>query len=90
MGVFVAGVVVASVGAANALTLMHLPDWLLQVGHYVMLKFIPNTLRNLILIILGTVVSLVSLVQLNKSIMKAFAHTDSGDMAGILMKQEHD
>jgi hypothetical protein len=88
MVAFVVGIVVASMGAANAITLMRLPDWLSHVGHYVLLKFIPNSWRNLLLIVLGIVVSLVSLVQLNKSLMKAFSHFDSGDLAGIWRKTQ--
>ena len=90
MVAFVAGLIAASFGAASALTFLSLPAWVSEVSYYVTLKFMPRSWRNLLLIVLGAVVVIVSLVQLNKSLMKAFARTDDGDLAGIWRKRQNE
>ena len=90
MVAFVAGLIAASFGAASALTFLPLPAWASQVGYFVTLKFMPRSWRNLLLIVVGTVVVIVSLVQLNKSLMKAFARADDGGLAGIWRKRRNE
>jgi glycosyltransferase involved in cell wall biosynthesis len=84
MVAFVAGLVIASFGVASVLTFLHLPPWVSQVSYYVTLKFIPRVWRNVLLVSGGMVVTLVSLIELNKSVMRAFARADDGDLAGII------
>jgi glycosyltransferase involved in cell wall biosynthesis len=81
-----AGLVIASVGAASSLTFLPMPDWLSRVGYYALLKFVPRPFRNLSLIVIGIIVAVVSLIQLNKSLMRAFARSDDGGLAGIRRK----
>lgn len=81
---FVAGLVIASLGVASALTFLHLPPWVSQVSYYVTLKFIPRVWRNVLLVSGGMVVTMVSLLELNKSVMRAFARADDGDLVGII------
>ena len=84
MVAFAVGLVIASFGAASALTFPHLPAWTSQVNYYATLKFIPRAWRNLLFIVGGALSCAVALVQLNKSLMRAFARADDGDLAGII------
>jgi glycosyltransferase involved in cell wall biosynthesis len=81
---FVAGLMAASFGAASALTVLDLPKWMAEVAYYITLKFIPHLWRNLSLVVVGLGVMSVALIQLNKSVMKAFTCSDDGDLSGIL------
>jgi glycosyltransferase involved in cell wall biosynthesis len=87
---FVLGLVAASFGMANWLTLLSVPTWIHNLGYYMTLKFIPHDLRNFLLIAGGMIVSVVALVQLNKHLMRAFAHADDGDIAGISRNRQNE
>jgi glycosyltransferase involved in cell wall biosynthesis len=90
MVAFVVGLVAASFGMANWLTLLNIPTWIHNLGYYMTLKFIPREWRNLLLIAGGMSVSVISLVQLNKHLMRAFAHADDGDIAGISRNRKNE
>jgi len=81
---FVVGLVAASFGVASALTTLSLPDWTSTTTYYLTLKFIPRDLRNLLFIVGGVIICATALIQLNKIVLRAFAHTDEGDLAGIM------
>ena len=81
---FVIGLVVASFGVASALTFMSLPTWTSTATYYLTLKFIPRDLRNWIFIIGGILTCAIALIKLNKIVLRAFAQSDEGDLAGII------
>ncbi len=80
---FVIGLVVASFGVASALTFVSLPGWTSTAVYYLTLKFIPRDWRNLLFIVGGVITCVTALIQLNKIVLRAFAHGDEGDLAGI-------
>ena len=80
---FVIGLVGASFGFASALTFVSLPGWTSTASYYLTLKFIPRDWRNLLFIVGGVIISVTALIQLNKIVLRAFAHSDEGDLAGI-------
>ena len=84
MVAFVLGLVTVSFGAASALMFFSYPAWVSQAVFYVTLKFMPLPWRNLLFIVGGMLTCVVALVQLNKSLMRAFSRTDDGDLCGIL------
>jgi len=90
MVAFVVGLVVASFGAANALTFLPLPAWTSRVAYYVTLKFMPRNWRSLSFIVVGALTCIGALIQLNKSLMQAFARADDGDLAGIICASSPD
>ena len=80
---FVVGLVVTSFGIASALTYASLPAWTSTAFYYLTLKFIPRDIRNLLFIVGGGILFITAAIQLNKIILRAFAHSDEGDLAGI-------
>jgi glycosyltransferase involved in cell wall biosynthesis len=83
---FVLGVFLAGVGFAKILTPIILQPPFNAVARIVFLQFLPTAFRDRLLAIGGTLLVLVSLIQLNKSLLNAFARRDRGDLAGILRK----
>ena len=79
----VVGLVAASFGIASALTFLSLPSWTSTAAYYLTLKFIPRDMRNLLFIVGGVITSTFALIKLNKILLRAFAHSDEGDIAGI-------
>lgn len=86
MIVFVLGVFLAGIGFAKILSPIILQPTLDRVSYIIFLRFIPSAIRDPMLAITGVLIVLVSLIQLNKSLLKAFARKDRGDLAGILRK----
>ena len=86
MIVFVLGVFLAGVGFSKLLTPVILKPPFNEIAHYIFLQFIPTALRDKLLAIGGTLILLVALIQLNKSLLNAFARRDRGDLAGIFRK----
>jgi len=87
---FVVGLVVASFGTASMLTFLPVPEWMSEIAYYVTLKFLPRVWRNLLLIGGGVTVTAAALIQLNKSILRAFARPDRGDLVGIKRKRQNE
>jgi len=83
---FVLGVFLAGVGFAKILTPIILRPPFNEVAHIIFLQFLPIAFRDKLLAIGGTLLVLISLIQLNKSLLNAFARKDRGDLAGILRK----
>ncbi len=83
---FVLGVFLAGIGFAKILSPVILQPALDKVSYIIFLRFIPAAIRDPMLALAGVLVVLVSLIQLNKSLLKAFARKDRGDLAGILRK----
>jgi hypothetical protein len=79
----VIGLVAASFGFASALTFVSLPAWTSTAAYYLTLKFFPRDWRNLLFIVGGVITCVTALIQLNKIVLRAFAHGDEGDLAGI-------
>jgi len=86
MILFVLGVFLAGVGFAKILTPIILQPPFNAIARIIFLQFLPTVLRDRLLAIGGTLLVLVALIQLNKSLLKAFARRDRGDLAGILRK----
>jgi glycosyltransferase involved in cell wall biosynthesis len=86
MIVFVLGVFLAGVGFSKLLTPVILKPPFNVIAHYVFLQFMPTALRDKLLAAGGTLILLIASIQLNKSLLTAFARRDRGDLAGILRK----
>lgn len=86
MILFALGVFLAGIGFAKILSPIILQPTLDRVSYIVFLRFIPAAVRDPALAATGILIVLVSLIQLNKSLLKAFARKDRGDLAGILRK----
>ncbi|HMZ07785.1 MAG TPA: glycosyltransferase family 2 protein [Anaerolineales bacterium] len=86
MVVFVLGVFLAGIGFAKILSPIILQPTLDKVSYIVFLRFIPAAIRDPMLAVSGVIIVILSLIQLNKSLLKAFARKDRGDLAGILRK----
>lgn len=78
-----AGIAALSFGIAGFLTRAGVPQALGDVAHVVFLKFLQQPVRDGLLIVGGALTVLVSLLQLNKLVLEAFAHPDQGDLSGI-------
>ncbi|MBI5823127.1 MAG: glycosyltransferase family 2 protein [Chloroflexi bacterium] len=86
MIVFVFGVFLAGVGFSKLLTPVILNPPFNEIARIIFLQFLPTTLRDKLLATGGTLMLLLALIQLNKSLLNAFARRDRGDLAGILRK----
>jgi dolichol-phosphate mannosyltransferase len=84
---FVLGIFLLGIGVAKLITPIVLAPALKQVVYYLFLQFLPRTLRNIILVIAGGGLMLVSLNELNKSLLNSFARRDRGDLAGIFRNE---
>lgn len=86
MVLFVLGVFLAGIGFAKILSPIILQPTLDRVSYIIFLRFIPAAVRDPMLAVTGLLVVIISLIQLNKSLLKAFARKDRGDLAGIFRK----
>jgi glycosyltransferase involved in cell wall biosynthesis len=84
---FALGIFLLGIGVAKLITPIVLAPFLKQVVYYLFLQFLPQTLRNIILVIAGGGLMLVSLNELNKSLLNAFARRDRGDLSGIFRNE---
>jgi glycosyltransferase involved in cell wall biosynthesis len=84
---FVLGIFLLGIGVAKLITPIILAPALKQLVYYLFLQFLPPTLRDIILVIAGGGLMLVSLNELNKSLLNAFARRDRGDLAGIFRNE---
>ncbi|MBI5951198.1 MAG: glycosyltransferase family 2 protein [Chloroflexi bacterium] len=80
---FVLGIFLLGIGVAKLITPIILAPALKQMVYYLFLQFLPRTLRDILLVIAGGGLMLVSLNELNKSLLNAFARLDRGDLSGI-------
>lgn len=86
MIIFVLGVFFTGIGFAKILSPIILHPTLDKISYIIFLRFIPAAIRDPMLAIGGIVTILISLIQLNKRLLNAFARKDRGDLAGILRK----
>ena len=86
MAVFVLGVFLAGVGFAKILTPVILQPPFNEIAHIIFLQFLPIPTRDRLLAVSGVILLMIALIQLNKSLLNAFARKDRGDLAGILRK----
>ena len=86
MAAFVLGVFLAGIGFAKILSPIILQPTLDRVSYIIFLRFIPAAVRDPMLAVTGLLIVVLSLIQLNKSLLKAFARKDRGDLAGIFRK----
>jgi glycosyltransferase involved in cell wall biosynthesis len=78
------GIFLFGMGVAKLLTPLVLQGPVKQAFSIVALQFLPRYVRDWLLAVSGLAVAVVALVQLNRSLMDAFARVDRGDLAGIL------
>ena len=89
MVAFVLGLIMASTGMAHWLTLhIPVPPQLSDLARVLTLRFVDTRIRDWIMIVTGLLVVAWTLIELNKSLLAAFARTDKGDLAGI-MRRNH-
>lgn len=86
MILFVLGVFLSGVGFAKLLTPTIPRGFAKQFFYIVLLQFIPVPARDWLILLLGIFFVSLSLVQLNKIIMNAFAKRDRGGISGIFHK----
>ncbi len=87
MACFVLGVFLFGVGVAKLVTPLVLQPTLRQVFRIVALQFLPPLLRDWLVLLGGAGMVLVSLAQLNKILLRAFARRDAGaGLAGLLRR----
>jgi glycosyltransferase involved in cell wall biosynthesis len=84
MVVFVLGVFLFGIGVGKLLTPVVLKPPVRDVFHVVALQFLPPLLRDWLVLAGGAAMVLVSLVQLNKILLAAFARRDRAGLAGLL------
>jgi glycosyltransferase involved in cell wall biosynthesis len=84
MIVFVLGVFLFGVGVGKLLTPIVLQPPLRDVFRVVALQFLPPLLRDWLVLVGGAAMVVVSLVQLNKILLAAFARRDRAGLAGLL------
>ncbi len=87
MVVFVLGVFLFGVGVAKLLTPVVLQPPIRQVFHVVALQFLPPLLRDWLVLAGGAVLVAVSLLQLNKILLAAFARRDAGAGLADLLRR---
>ena len=86
MALFVLGVFLSGVGFAKLLT-PTIPQGFAKQFYYIMLlQFISSPLRDWLILLIGILFVVISLIQLNKIIMTAFAKRDRGGLSGIFRK----
>jgi dolichol-phosphate mannosyltransferase len=89
MVAFVLGLVVASMGMAHWLALhIPIPPQLSTLARVLTLRFMDTRVRDWLMIGFGLMLVAWALVELNKSLLAAFARADKGDLAGI-MRRNH-
>lgn len=84
---FVVGIFLFGIGVGKLITPLVLQPPLRDIFYIVALQFLPTVLRDLLVSVVGALLTLVSLLQLNKSLLNAFARRDRGDLAGILKRR---
>lgn len=84
---FVVGVLFFGIGVGKILTPVVLAPPISKFFYVFALQFLPRGLRDWLLVVAGLGLLLISLIQLNKSLLNAFARRDHGDLAGILRRK---
>ena len=90
MVAFVVGLVVAAFGVAHLLVLWIPVPQLSRLVYVLALRFIDARIRDAGLIIVGAALAGWALIELNKSLLAAFAHADKGDLASIMRRSPPD
>ncbi len=81
----VAGLMTAGFGAAHWLAL-HVISKSSTLARILTLQFMDTRVRDWLMIGLGSILVILALVALNKSLLKAFTRPDRGDLAGIIRR----
>jgi glycosyltransferase involved in cell wall biosynthesis len=84
---FMLGVFMFGIGVGKLITPLTLKPPIKQIFSIIALQFLPLTLRDWLLVIAGGLLSVLSLVILNRRILDAFANRDKGDFQGILRRR---
>ncbi len=87
MALFVLGLVTAAFGLAHWLALwLPIPPQFSTLAYILTLRFVDTRIRDWAMMAAGTVVTVWALIELNKSLMTAFARADKGDLASIVRR----
>ncbi len=87
MSLFIAGVFLFGVGFGKLLTPVVLHGAVKSIFRILALQFLPTSLRDWLLLIVGGVLLTLAAIQLNKKLLEAFLRRDLGDdLAGIFRK----
>jgi glycosyltransferase involved in cell wall biosynthesis len=84
------GLVVAAFGVAHLLMLWIPVPQLSRLVYVLALRFIDARVRDAGLIVIGALLAGWALIELNKSLLAAFAHADKGDLASIMRRSPQD
>lgn len=87
MVAFVFGVLLFGVGIGKIITPLVLQPPFNTAFYFLALQFLPIILRDWLLVLGGGLLIMISLLQLNKILLRAFARRDQGDLAGILHRK---
>ncbi len=87
MIVFVVGIFLLGIGIGKLITPLVLQPPLSQVFYVIALQFLPRVLRDWLLVMGGGGILVLALIQLNKSLLNAFARRDRGDLSGIFKRR---
>jgi dolichol-phosphate mannosyltransferase len=86
MVMFVLGVFLTGIGVSKLITPIIPQGAAKQIAYILLLQFLPPVVRNWLITLLGIIFVIMSLIQLNKIIMTAFARRDRDGLSGILHK----
>jgi len=88
MALFAAGLLIFGIGVGKVLTPIVLQPPVSNIVYVVALQFLPRALRDWLLVLGGIVLLTLAFIQLNKSLLNAFARRDRGDLAGIFNQKD--
>lgn len=80
---FCAGIFLLGIGLGKLITPLVLRPPIQQIFYIVALQFLPSLMRDWLLVLLGGGLLFMSLIELNKSLLSAFARRDRGGLADI-------
>ncbi len=84
---FILGIFMFGIGVGKLITPLTLKPPIKQLFRVIALQFLPLTLRDWLLVVSGALLTVVSLIILNRRILDAFANRDKGDLQGILRRR---
>jgi glycosyltransferase involved in cell wall biosynthesis len=84
---FILGIFMFGIGVGKLITPLTLKPPIKQLFKIIAMQFLPLTVRDWLLVIFGALLTVVSLIILNRRILDAFANRDKGDFQGILRRR---
>jgi len=84
---FSIGLFLLGIGVGKLITPLVLQPPIKHIFRIIALQFLPLKLRDWLLVFIGTILLIMSLIQLNRSILSAFSRRDHGDLNGIYRRR---